>query len=54
MESQKLMCANKYIYNMIRYNPDFDGQWIIKSFHHQLSKSGYSGLRNNNLRKIDI
>ena len=34
--------------------PEFEGQWVIKSFQGLLSKSGYSGLRNTRLRQIDI
>lgn len=34
--------------------PEFEGQWVIKSFQSLLSKSGYQGLHNNNLRRIDI
>lgn len=38
----------------IIYQPEFEGQWVIKSFHGLLSKSGYSGLRNSKLRRIDL
>ena len=36
------------------HGPEFEGQWVIKSFQSMLSKSGFQGLRNNNLRRIDI
>ena len=47
-----LMC--RYVRETIIYSPEFEGQWVIKSFQGLLSKSGYSGLRNNNLRLMDI
>lgn len=53
-ETFRLMATCKYVRSMITTRPEFDGQWVIKSFQNLLSKSGYSGLRNNNLRRIDI
>ena len=53
-EAFRFMTSCKYVRQTIIYQPDFDGQWVIKSFQSLLSKSGYSGLRNNNLRRIDI
>ena len=48
------MSVNKYVRHTIMYESEFEGQWVIKSFQSLLSKSGFSGIRNNNLRKIDI
>ena len=44
----------KYMRETIIYDPSFEGQWVIKSFQGLLSKAGFSGLRNNQLRQIDI
>lgn len=32
---------------------EFDGLWVITSFHSMYSKTGYTGLRNHNLKRID-
>jgi hypothetical protein len=48
------MGANKRVRQEITTKPEFEGQWVIKSFKDLLSKSGYTGLRNNYLRRIDI
>lgn len=54
LDTFKLMSVNRYVRHTIMYQPEFEGQWVIKSFQSLLSKSGFSGIRNNNLRKIDI
>lgn len=53
-DTYKLMAVNKYIRRTMMYESEFEGQWVIKSFQSLLSKSGFSGIRNNNLRKIDV
>ena len=53
-ETFRFMVLGKYVRQAIIYRPEFEGQWVIKSFQGLLSKSGFSGLRNNNLRRIDI
>lgn len=53
-ETFRFLGTCRYVRDMITKRPEFDGQWVIKSFQNLLSKSGYLGLRNNNLRRIDI
>ena len=53
-EALRLLATCHSVRDTLIHNPDFEGQWVIKSFQNLLSKSGYQGLRNNNLRRIDI
>lgn len=53
-ECLRFMCINKYVRETIFYEPEFEGQWVIKSFNQLLSKSGITGVRNSNLKKIDV
>lgn len=54
LETFRLTLLCRYARELIIYDPEFEGQWVIKSFHGLLSKAGYTGIRNNNLRLIDI
>ena len=35
------------------YDDCFEGVWVIHSFHQILSKTGLTGLRNNQLQRVD-
>jgi hypothetical protein len=40
-ETFKIMQLNKQVYFLLRYGPQFEGQWMLKSFRSLLSKTGF-------------
>lgn len=54
VETLRFAALSKYVRHTVIFSAAFDGQWVIKSFNSLLSKSGFSGIRNDNLRLVDI